>query len=52
MPEGGNSGDSLNYLIINYISEIGTAPTAKRISSSTPVFTLTSTTLPEMTVNG
>ena len=52
MPEGGNSGDSLNYLIINYVSEIGTAPTAKRISSSTPVFTLTSTTLPEMTVDG
>lgn len=52
MPEGGNSGDSLNYLIINYVSEIGTAPTAKRISSSTSVFTLTSTVLPEMAVDG
>lgn len=52
MPEGGSSDGSLNYLIINYVSEIGTAPTAKRISSSTSAFTLTSTTLPEMTVNG
>lgn len=52
MPEGGSSDGSLNYLIINYVSEIGTAPTAKRISSSTSAFTLTSTTLPEMTADG
>lgn len=52
MPEGGSSDGSLNYLIINYVSEIGTAPTAKRISSSTSTFTLTSTALPEMTADG
>lgn len=56
MPGGGSSGGgstgTLQYLTINYVSEIGIAPTAKRISSTTTTFILTSTVLPEMSVNG
>ena len=55
MPGGGGSGggsSNVKYLTINYVSEIGTAPTAKRISSPTTTFPLASTTLPEMTADG
>ena len=55
MPGGGGTGGGgggLSYLTINYVSEIGTAPTAKRLSSTTATFTLTSAVLPEMSADG